>query len=111
MRTRLAIIGALVVLLLGGSAAAGAPEEGREPSLLVGFGKVVGGLFFELPKTVIQTALDGPRGAEVPMGLFAGAVRAARVTADGFREMHEAFDPWGMKRQDRRRTPSGWRLP
>ena len=82
---------------LGLVSSAGASEA--DPSILHGAGQVMGGLLFELPKTVITETLDGPPVVGTAVGLLAGIARALQVTAAGFVEMASGFDPWGSKRR------------
>ena len=67
------------------------------PSLMEGLGKVVGGLVFEGPKTLLKETLENPPVVGTVMGLLAGVARALQVTASGIAEMSAAFDPWGTK--------------
>lgn len=78
-----------------------AEEATPQPSFLEGAGKCVGGLLLELPKTVIETISISP--PLIIVGVVAGTVRAAQVTWHGLREMSDAFDPWGIKKEHRAR--------
>ena len=72
-------------------------------SVLGGAGKVVGGVLFDLPKTVIEATSIAP--PLIIVGMVAGPIRAAQVTWHGFKEMSDAFDPWGIKQGRRSQEP------
>ena len=94
IRDALTSLGIILLLL---QSPAMASEEA--PSFLHGAGQVMGGLLFELPKTVFTETLDGPPVVGTAVGLLAGTARALQVTAAGFVEMARGFDPWGAKRR------------
>ncbi|MBI2093273.1 MAG: hypothetical protein HYT88_00915 [Candidatus Omnitrophica bacterium] len=76
-----------------------AAETRKEPSFMHGLGQVLGGIVFELPKTVLDATLSGPPVVGTAVGLLAGASRAVQTTVGGVVEMAEAFDPFGTKRR------------
>jgi hypothetical protein len=73
-----------------------------EPSVMHGAGQVVGGLLFELPRTLLDATLTGPPVVGTAVGLLAGTARALQVTVSGLLEMSAGFDPWGAKKSHRR---------
>jgi hypothetical protein len=64
----------------------------REPSVRHGAGEVVGGLLFELPKTVFEATVSGPPVAGTVVGILAGVIRALQKTASGLAELSVALD-------------------
>ena len=70
-----------------------------EPSVWHGIAKVVGGMIFELPRTVIEATSEGPPVVGTMVGLLAGTARAFQTTVGGLVEISTAFDPWGSKRR------------
>ena len=82
-------------------AALAAAEEPRDSSVLGGFGKVIGGLIYELPATTLDATLNGPPVAGTIVGLLAGTGRALQKVVGGIVEMATAFDPWETKRPRR----------
>ena len=94
MRRHLAgVIGLLVAAPFIAEAA-----QQREPSVLHGAGQVVGGVVFELPKTVLEATMNGPVVVGTMVGLLAGAARALQVTAAGLVEMASGFHPFEERR-------------
>jgi hypothetical protein len=75
-----------------------AADSKSEPSVLHGAGRVVGGLLFELPRTVIEATLSSPPVVGTLVGLLAGTARALQQVVGGFVEISAGFDPWGTKR-------------
>ena len=73
-------------------------ETKAEPSFLHGVGQVIGGIVFELPKTVLEATLEGPPVVGTVVGLLAGTARAFQTTVGGVVEMAAGFDPWGTKK-------------
>ena len=69
--------------------------------MMRGLGKIVGGLIFELPKTVIEASLEGPPVAGTLVGLLAGTTRSVQTVFAGVGEVAAAFDPWGTKKRHR----------
>ena len=93
---RLVLVGALFcAALLAPEAFA---EQKSEPNFLHGVGQVVGGVLFELPKTVIDATMTSPPIIGTVVGLFAGTARALQTTAAGLVEMSQGFNPWGAKK-------------
>ena len=88
---------ALCLMMLATIPSAWSEDTKPQPSFLEGAGKLVGGLLFDLPKTVIETTSVAP--PFIIVGVVAGTVRAAQVTWHGLKEMSDAFDPWGMKKR------------
>ena len=76
-----------------------AETQTSDPNLMHGLGQVVGGVLFELPKTVLDATLAGPPIAGTIVGLFAGTARALQVTVAGLVEVSQGFDPWGAKKR------------
>ena len=74
-------------------------DQQADPSFLHGLGQVVGGVLFELPKTVLDATLTGPPIAGTIVGLFAGTARAMQVTVAGLVEVSQGFDPLGAKKR------------
>ena len=77
-------------------------KRNAEPSVMHGAGQVVGGLLFELPRTLLDATLTGPPVVGTAVGLLAGTARALQVTVSGLLEMSAGFDPWGAKKNSRR---------
>ena len=71
-----------------------------KPSVLHGIGRAVGGILFELPRTVLEATFAGPPIAGTAVGLLAGVARASQAIVGGVVEIAGAFDPWGTKRND-----------
>ncbi|MBI4597842.1 MAG: hypothetical protein HY737_05520 [Candidatus Omnitrophica bacterium] len=94
-RVNLALIVASLVTI---ATAAQAAHE--EPSMIHGLSKVVGGVLFELPKTVIEATANEPVIIGPIVGVLAGTSRAIQTTVAGVVEMAAAFDPWGIKSTD-----------
>ena len=93
---RLVLVGALFcAALLAPEALA---EQKSEPNFLHGVGQVVGGVLFELPKTVIDATMTSPPVIGTIVGLFAGTARALQTTVAGLVEISQGFDPWGTKK-------------
>ncbi len=88
-------------VLLGVATSGGASEQ--DPSFGHGLGKMVGGVIFEWPKTIVDATLTGPPVAGTVVGIIAGAARAAQTVVAGAVEMGAGFDPWGSKRRRRGR--------
>ncbi len=88
---------ALCALLLSAAVPVQAADPPRDPTLGHGFGEVVRGVVFELPKTVLDATFNGPPIAGTLVGIVAGAARAVQRTVAGVVEMGRAFDPWGLK--------------
>jgi hypothetical protein len=90
------------IAILAGSECLTAAEQpdpqNRDPEFLHGAGQVIGGVFFEFPKTVIDATLTGPPVVGTLVGILAGTARALQVTAAGVAEMARGFNPWGGKR-------------
>ena len=63
-----------------------------------GAGQVVGGLLFELPKTVLEATMNEPPVIGTMVGLLAGTARALQKTVGGIVEMAAGFDPWSSRR-------------
>ncbi len=82
-------------------AASSVQASNQDPSVGHGFGKVIGGLLFELPRTVIDATLTAPPVVGTMIGLLAGTARALQTTAAGVVEMAAGFDPWGTKKRQR----------
>ena len=76
-------------------------EQQGNPSFVHGFGQVVAGVLFELPRTVVDATLAGPPVVGTAVGLLAGTARALQKTVGGIIEMGAAFDPWGAKQWGR----------
>ena len=91
---RIVLVSALLLM----SSSVMAEQRNAEPSVMHGFGQVVGGVILELPKTVVEATLTGPPVAGTIVGLLAGTARALQKTVGGVVEMATAFDPWGAKR-------------
>lgn len=68
-----------------------------KPSLRHGVGQVVGGLVFELPRTVIDATLSNPPVVGTVVGLLAGTIGALQKTLGGLVEITQAVV-----------TPSAW---
>ncbi len=85
-----------LVLLIHAPVAADAQTE---PSVLHGVGQVVGGVLFELPKTVLEATFENPPVLGTVVGLLAGTARAFQTTFAGLREIGTSFDPWGAKKR------------
>lgn len=98
MRARV-VSGWVVAAALVLSAAGPAAAETSDPNFLHGVGKVIGGVLFELPRTVLDATLTEPPVIGTAVGLLAGAARALQTTVAGLIEMSEGFDPWGAKRR------------
>ena len=94
-RLTLAALGSAVVAWTPSVAA---ETQRADPSLMHGLGQVVGGVLFELPKTVLDATLTGPPIAGTIVGLFAGTARALQVTVAGLVEVSQGFDPLGSKK-------------
>lgn len=94
----MAAAAAAVVLAAGPIAA-----SEQDPSFGHGLGKMVGGVIFEWPKTIVDATLTGPPVAGTVVGIIAGAARAAQTVVAGAVEMGAGFDPWGSKRRRRGR--------
>ena len=93
------ILSLSIMLLVFGAEQVRASE--KDPSVGHGFGKVIGGLLFELPRTVIDATLTSPPVVGTMIGLLAGTARALQTTAAGVVEMAAGFDPWGAKKRQR----------
>ena len=65
-----------------------------EPSFMHGVGKLVDGVVFELPKTVIDATLTNPPVLGTLVGVFAGTALALQTTFAGLVEMSAAFKPF-----------------
>lgn len=78
-----------------------AADAKSDPNFLHGVGQVIGGVLFELPKTVLDATLTGPPVVGTAVGLLAGTARALQTTAAGLVEMAAGFNPWGIKRARR----------
>ncbi len=85
------------IALLGASAVSA--DQDADPSFLHGAGRVLGGVCFELPRTVLDATLTEPPVLGTMVGLLAGTARAVQATAGGLVEMAAGFDPWGTKRK------------
>ena len=96
MRARSVLV-ILIGLTVGCPSVMAASDQQSDPSFMRGFGKVVGGVLFELPKTLIDATMTSPPIIGIPVGLLAGSAQAFRVTCEGVREMAAGFDPWGSK--------------
>ena len=70
------------------------------PSMSHGLSQVIGGVVFELPKTVIEATFNEPPILGTVVGVIAGTTRAIQKTVGGVVEMATAFDPWGIKSSD-----------
>ena len=64
-----------------------------------GVARVVGGLIYELPRTVLEATVEGPPVAGTAVGLLAGTMRALQTIVSGLGEMAAAFQPWGQTRR------------
>ncbi|MBI3321404.1 MAG: hypothetical protein HYZ91_03955 [Candidatus Omnitrophica bacterium] len=94
--------GIAAAVLLAAESFEAAEKSNTEPSVLHGAGQVVGGLLFELPRTVIEATMTSPPVVGTVVGLFAGTARALQVTVGGLVEMAAGFNPGGAQRTRRR---------
>ncbi|MBI3997264.1 MAG: hypothetical protein HY352_06370 [Candidatus Omnitrophica bacterium] len=77
-----------------------ADEHQRTPSMMHGAAKIIGGLIFEWPKTIVDATVEGPPIAGTIVGVLAGAARAVQTVVAGAVEMATAFDPFGAKSRE-----------
>ena len=90
------VVAGVLLILVALPASADTPSE---PSVMHGLGQVVGGLIFELPKTVLQATFENPPVLGTVVGLLAGTARALQITFAGLMEIGAGFDPWGTKKR------------
>ena len=95
-----AVAAVLMTVIFWGAQPAVAKTQ-SDPSFLHGVGQVIGGILFELPKTVLDATLTGPPVAGTAVGLLAGTARALQTTVAGLLEMAAGFNPWGITRTRR----------
>lgn len=79
--------------LRAGAAPIREPEP--EPDFMHGAGQVVGGVLFELPKTVWDSTMNAPLILGTMVGVFAGSIKALQMTTAGVVEMARGFKPFG----------------
>ena len=91
-----AVLAACVLVLM--SHAPVAADAQTAPSVWHGVGQVVGGVLFELPKTVLEATFENPPVLGTVVGLLAGTSRALQTTFAGLIEIGTRFDPWGSKK-------------
>ena len=77
-----------------------ADDHQRTPSMMHGAAKIIGGLIFEWPKTIVDATVEGPPIAGTMVGVLAGAARAVQTVVAGAVEMAAAFDPFGAKSRE-----------
>ena len=97
------LAGWLMLAVLGASAPIAFAQGQSEPSFLHGVGRVLGGVVFEIPKTVLDATMSGPPVVGTMIGLLAAPAKAVQAIFGGLQEMAVAFDPWEIKRDAKNR--------
>jgi hypothetical protein len=68
--------------------------QSKEPSFRHGLGQALAGVFFELPRVVIDMTMTEPPVVGTLMGLLAGTASAIQKTFAGLSEMSAGFHPF-----------------
>jgi hypothetical protein len=75
----LILISALAVILPGLAEAAAKPK----PTVRHGLGQIITGIVWELPRTVVESTMEGPPVIGTAVGLLAGASRGVQKVIEG----------------------------
>ena len=90
--------GLLVCLLVGFVGAPMTSAASEPPSILHGVGEVIGGIFLDWPKAILQATAVHPPVIGTTVGIIAGACGAVQHIVNGLKEVAVAFNPWGISR-------------